>query len=197
MSLIQLYWYIKALLLIASPYTFNLDIPITPPTGNAFYDYYAIYHPPEEAWVALKHWALVAEVVGPHEKWGTFDSEVKYVNRNWREAKNYPKLITLQRLPTFDTCCNNEALASKYVTAINDKRELSPRYTEELRDTRNVANMRYTFWIKMRQCKSTDNNSWVYRRSLLNNIQEMIGTPAFDEGRWPTPIPMQFMKELP
>lgn len=58
--------------------------------------------PPESptAWFTLKLFSRQQEVVGPHEQWYRWDSEIEYVRSHWHNLRGAPPLAAMADLPS-------------------------------------------------------------------------------------------------
>src|SRR5579872_7051064 len=106
---------------------------------------------PPQAWASLKSIDYAAEIVGPHESWGTFHSEVEYLWRHARDLRGAPRICDAYRLPPGEPY---ECVASSQLTSLEAWCEQAEWRQEMYAAQTGRIRTLCTFWELVREAKA-------------------------------------------
>lgn len=143
-----------------------------------------------EVWQALKHVALVLEIVGPHENWATdFRSELRYVRHHYRQLQDAPRLADAGWLPPYafarELCCFNES----YQAHLQVQGIIYLHKCDDISLLLGEARQLHYVWDCARRA-ATPNESWASRRQNLQRLREVLGEEAYYNGAMPPWVPL-------
>lgn len=165
-------WFV--LLLVFSP----IEIPVPHRASEAY-------------WQALKEAADRLEVWSVRGVWVTdFASELRFVRRHLRDAWCFPPLADCEQLPSMALAERALVANDRYQSYIEARRLCCSWWADECEDRLADARRRYRAWKAIREARS-DDLSFYARREALARLRDLIGDEAYQEGRWPSPIPLE------
>jgi len=150
----------------------------------------APHRAPEAYWQALKQIALDLELTGPRCPWiNDFESEVRWVRKNWREALDCPPLADGQRLPPPGLIRQLLGFNSAYRQFLEARREVRRLDWDELTEVLSETDRLREVWQAAADATSPD-HIWVCRRRALKRLKDLIGEEPYDAGSLPPCVPL-------
>lgn len=172
--------FLWVLILILSP----VEIPVSAHAG------------PED-WQALKALSLTAELVGPHENWvPDFRSEVRYVRHHARALMDAPPLADAALLPPLEYTADAARIAEQHLARLEWHQFSTPHRSDWFAAAITEVRGRACVWESIRAASMTG-HAWAHRRTALARVREVMGPEAYYAGRWPAPVPLWTLTELP
>ena len=144
----------------------------------------------EAYWQALKQVALDLELTGPRCPWiNDFESEVRWVRKNWREASDCPPLSDGDRLPPASLIRQLLNTNCAYRQFLEARREVRRLDWDELTELLSETNRLREVWQCAADATSAD-HIWVCRRRALKRLRDLVGEEAYDAGSLPPCVPL-------
>jgi hypothetical protein len=146
-------------------------------------------------WVALKRVAKDLELTGPRCPWiNDFESEVRWVRKNWRDAVDCPPLTDCRRLA--DPSLTRKLLGFNgiYRQFLEARREIRRHEWDEITEVLGETDCLREIWQAAADATS-EQHIWVRRRRALKRLRELIGEAAYDAGELPPCVPIWRFQE--
>jgi hypothetical protein len=144
----------------------------------------------EPYWGALKQTAWDLELTGPRCPWiNDFESEVRWVRKNWREAAECPPLADSKRLPPPSLIRKLLGFNAAYRQFLEARREVRRHEWDEVTEVLGETDRLREVWQAAADASSED-HIWVCRRRALKRLKELIGEEAYDAGNLPPCVPL-------
>lgn len=136
-------------------------------------------------WEVLKRFAQANEIAGPHEKWHSWESELEYVRRHYRELRDAPPLADANQLPdiqfveeTREAICRQKSFCVRLLASCLQR--------EQEAILNRIAYLDHLQFVydAIRSCKNS--TSWAWKRARLQDIRDLLGEDYFTLA-WPMP----------
>ncbi len=145
--------------------------------------------PPESrvGWATMKAFADRADLARPYHFSTSWQCEIRWTRREWRECLGAPPLADLSRLPPRAVMDSEYTFAYKYRQTLEAEADVCPWHRDaccEVLDE--LAEL-----TKLRGLMSNCLNS-VYpgdQRAALKKLRDKIGGAAYYAGEWPPAVP--------
>jgi hypothetical protein len=148
-----------------------------------------------EAWAVLKQFALAEEVVGPDERWYSWESEVVYVRRHYHELRGAPPLADARRLPPAERIREGLAFCRACRCRLEQQARAAPSwrwawYEETLGEVRWAEHVYETMLY------ATSSSCWAGQRRALQHLRALLGEEAYADAAWPPPVPLHRFRPI-
>lgn len=145
-----------------------------------------------EMWDALRETALECEVVGPHETWGQFDTEISYVKRHLRNTINAPPIIDGERFsdlapPMLKFNAAYQSYCSFNYQTATDQEE----WYKISQETEKLSHI----W-ELVNTAGEKNGSWAHRRAAMQKLRAALGDENYYSGNLPPAVPIWRYTEI-
>jgi hypothetical protein len=148
-----------------------------------------------EAWAVLKHFALAEEVVGPHERWYSWESEVAYVRRHYHELRGAPPLADVGRLPPPEAVRRALAFSRAYRCRMEQQARAAAPWEWVWYD-QTLGEARWTECVFETMLYAAAAPSWAAQRRNLRQLRALVGEEAYAAGAWPPPAPLHRFRPI-
>lgn len=128
-----------------------------------------------------------------------FPRVIDIIREELIESVDFPSIKDLERLPNIQVAQKNTCLAEVYINSLKEQREFAWNKDEvdrALSDTNKLYNTwSYIYGLKY----PVINDYWTVfqKRRRLNEIKLIVGIKNYWEGRFPNPIPIKYLMEIP
>jgi hypothetical protein len=144
----------------------------------------------EPSWQALRQVAWDLELTGPRCPWiNDFESEVRWVRKNWRDAADCPPLADSTRLPPLGHIRELLNFNAAYRQYLEARREVRRHEWDEITEIVSETDHLREVWQAAADATSED-HIWVCRRRALKHLKELLGDQAYDAGTMPPCVPL-------
>lgn len=158
---------------------------LTPPEPSVTFP-----EPPESlaGWQTLKRFALVHELVGPHERWSRWEDEVPYVRRYYHLLQDAPPLCDCFRVPDAASVDRGLDFLRAYSSRLSERRLAASSWQEPwFADAEAEADRLIEIYSAIAAVHNCE--SWVSKRRALLRLRQALGDHDYLMGNWPPPAP--------